>query len=58
LAQLVREVDVLKTLEEAVPAAEEAESRGLLLAARDLEPGEVVTEETTGEADNEADEEP
>jgi len=58
LVQLVREVDVLKTLGEAAPTAEEAESRGLLLAARDLEPGEAVTEETTDERGNGKGEEP
>ncbi|MBI4336486.1 MAG: hypothetical protein HY683_01455 [Chloroflexi bacterium] len=57
LVQLIREVDVLETLEDAAPTAEQAESRGLLLAARDIEPGEDVTEETADEAGNETEEE-
>jgi hypothetical protein len=44
LVQLIREVDVLESLGKAAHTIEEAEARGLLLAARDLE--ESAEEET------------
>ena len=57
LVQLIREVDVLKALREASPAAEQEVARGFLVAARDVEIAESANEETPDEGGNGEEEE-
>lgn len=58
LVQLIREVDVLKVLGEASPAAEQEMARGLLVAARDAEIAESAKEDTPDEGGDGEEEEP